>query len=212
VAPWTIRNVAVLRAPVPLTTSMGPALLSGDNASVWSDPERRGGTLDVLRAEPYAGRLRSLDEPARDTRARDLALGFIAHQPPRAWAAVAGARLARLWDPAPHADDPADDAARGPGPATRVLAVAEVMWLALAAWGALRTVTGPRRWFQSLPLAALLALVAAALLVSGSTRARLGFEPLVALLAGVGALHARRSLHLRRRGLRVVSGAGQRPP
>jgi hypothetical protein len=210
VAPWAIRNAIVVRAPVAITTSSGLELLSADNPIVWNDPARRGGTIDVLEVEPYASRLGRLTEPERDARARSEAFAFLAGRTGRDVAAVAGARLARLAGPGPSPDERrAAGGAAGGRVLVVVVAVWEAVWLLSAAWGALRTLSGPRRWFQSLPLAALVVLAAAAIAVSVSWSARLGFEPLVAMLAGVGALHARRAMHLRRRGLRVVTGGAR---
>jgi hypothetical protein len=208
VVPWTIRNAVVLRAPVLVTTSAGPELWSGNNATVWNDPALRGGTIDVLRVEPYASRLSGLGEPERDRVARDQALSFLASRRPSEFAAVAAARLGRLWSLGARPDDAAA-AAPGVELLLRGLAVAEGAWLLLAALGTLRTVSGPRRWFQSLPLAALLLLAAAGVAWAGGLGSRLGFEPLVAMLAGIGALHTRRALHLRRRGLRLVTGGAR---
>jgi 4-amino-4-deoxy-L-arabinose transferase-like glycosyltransferase len=76
--------------------------------------------------------------------------------------------------------------------------------LPLAVWGLARTLTGPRRWFQSLGLLVVLFFTAHTLLVAGGTSPRVPVEPLVALFAAVGFHDARRRLRFRGRGLRVV--------
>ncbi len=150
-------------------------------------------------------------------------------------AATSLARLAEVWTLLPREDGPANevtqtttpapvrvpvpvpahasapDGAVQPNPLLTLLAALEIAWLMLAGWGAVRTLSGPRRWYQSLPLVALLALMLAALTAAGASRARLGFEPLVALLAAIGALHARRAVYLWRRGLRLVRRGNTRP-
>jgi hypothetical protein len=203
-APWCARNAVAVHGFFPVTTSAGTALLAGNNAEVWSAPARRGGRIDVLRREPFASELAGLDERTRDARARAAVSRFVAARGPREWAGVAWARLARLWSSELRPDDPAEDARRPRAPWRIVLVVLEAGLALLAAVGVSRSLSGARRWFQALPALSLAALTLAPLLVSGSLRYRLGFEPLVALFAGIGVQRLRR-LALRRRGLRVIT-------
>ena len=103
------------------------------------------------------------------------------------WPPHAAARFAGMW---------------GLHPLT--LALAEAAWLLFAAWGVLRAMSGQRRWYQSLPFIALVVLMLSGLTGNEPFRARLAFEPLLALLAGFGALSAQRSVQLSLRGMRVV--------
>ena len=209
VAPWALRNALVLHAFAPVTTSSGAALLAGNNPVLWGVPARRAGRLDVLREEPYASRFAPLGEPARDSLAWSEARAFLSHRSPGELARVAAERLGRLWSARVQPDDAGAEPSRV-GIAARLLGIAEALFMLLAAWGAMRSVSGPRRWFQSLPVVAIATLTTAAMLVSGSSGARLAVEPLVALLAAVGFRDARRGLRLRRRGLRVIPGAADR--
>jgi len=101
-------------------------------------------------------------------------------------------------------DDPLRAPARTRSWPSAVLAVAEGALVVLALWGIIRSLAGPRRWFQALPVLALATWTAVAVLVSGSSRLRLEAEPIVALLAAVGLHHARRAARQRGRGLRLV--------
>jgi len=78
----------------------------------------------------------------------------------------------------------------------------------LAAWGAVLTVRGPRRWFQSLSLWVILYFSLLAVVFFGALRMRMPVEPLIALLGAVGISDLRRRLLARRRGLRVVEARG----
>ena len=159
VVPWAVRNSIELGAPVGVTTSTGVALRSGNNPSIWDTPALRGGTIDVLRVEPYASQLARATEPEADQRAFGDALSFIASRSPTDVARVALARLTRLASPRLESDGAATPAPPRADPSGPVLMVAETVWMLLAVWGALISVSGPRRWFQSLPLVTLLALV-----------------------------------------------------
>lgn len=140
--------------------------------------------------------------------------------PMRRRAATSATRWREVWTLSPGDANPATLATPSASPRSgpdiprhplfTFLAVAEIAWLGLAAWGAVRTLSGPRRWYQSLPLLGVLALMLAALTAPDASRARLGFEPLVAQLAALGAVHARRAVYLWQRGLRLVRGGPSR--
>ena len=76
--------------------------------------------------------------------------------------------------------------------------------LPLALWGVARTLRGARRWFQSLPLLAVLYFSALSAVFWGALRMRVPVEPLVTLFAAAGFEDLRQRLRVRRRGLRVV--------
>ena len=208
VLPWTARNAIVLRAAAPVTTSAGVALLAGNNADVWDTPALRGGALDVLAREPYAGRLASLPEGERDRRAAWSALQFLSGRL-RDWPAVAMARLARLWDPRWEREEAAArapssrGAGRPPGAIDPVMA-ASLLLFPLGLWGAARAFVGQRRWFQALPVLVLAYFAAVAAAFFGMQRDRVPVEPLLVLLSSLGLEDLRRRLRVRRRGLRLV--------
>ncbi len=206
VGAWAGRNAVAMRAWAPVSTSSGIAVLAANNDVTWRQPELRGGRLDVARVEPWASRLGARREASRDSLAWAEALAFAVTRTPAEYARVAGARFVRLWSPGPVPDAPPLPV-RGARPiAERILELAEAALLGFGAWGAVRALSGPRRWFQSLPVSVLLACTAAAMLVTSSSRVRVGIEPLVALLAAVGVHQARRLLRSRGRDLHLVRG------
>ena len=103
-----------------------------------------------------------------------------------------------------------DDAQVWGAPAVSAAHVADPLLLGsavaipLALWGLSLSLRGPRRWFQSLGLWAILYLTGLALLFPGGLRARLPVEPLVLLFAAAGLDDLWRRLRLRRSGLRLV--------
>jgi len=202
--PWAARNAIELHAASPITTSSGIALLASANPETWSDPVRRGARLDVLRESPYAERLAAWPEPARDRHAGAEAFAFLARRRPADWGRTLVARLRRVCGLELVPDDPLRAPARPRPWATAPLAIAEGALVMLALWGIVRSLAGPRRWFQALPVLALATWTAIAALVSGSSRLRLEAEPMLALLAAVGLHHARRAVRQRGRGLRLV--------
>jgi 4-amino-4-deoxy-L-arabinose transferase-like glycosyltransferase len=201
IGPWMLRNTLVMHAPVPVTTSVGLALRAGNHDEVWSDPARRGGAIDVERTAPYSATLARAGEAAADAQAGDDGVRFaVSHA--REWPAFAAARLERLWG-ARDGDVPDDE--RSGLPAGLILA-ATLILVPLAAWGTLRTLTGVRRWFQSIPVLVVLCFHAEAAVFFGAPRQRVAFEPLVVLLAAAGFDHLRRLVRTRLRGMRVIEG------
>jgi len=212
VGPWTVRNAIVLHAFVPVTTGGGGALYVGNNETVWSDPARRGGATGGAWDRQLAGEFRGLSEVEIDARARAAALAFLAaHR--REWPAMALAKLARFWRLSAVGSG-AGEWRRPESPIGRLLAVVDPLRLwslalfPLAAWGAVLTVRGPRRWFQSLSLWVILYFSLLAVVFFGALRMRMPVEPLIALLGAVGISDLRRRLLARRRGLRVVEARG----
>jgi hypothetical protein len=208
VLPWTARNAIVLRAAAPVTTSAGIALLAGNNAEVWSGSGPRGGAIDVLERGPDAVRLGTLPEGERDRTAARAALNFISRNM-GGWPKIAGARLARLWDPRWKRDEPRPPSGvprgrpSGSLPFDPVM-IGSLLLYPLALWGVARTFMGQRRWFQSLPVLVLAYLAVVAAFFFGAQEGRLPFEPLMVLLAALGWEDVRRRARVQRRGLRLV--------
>jgi 4-amino-4-deoxy-L-arabinose transferase-like glycosyltransferase len=209
IAPWTIRNAIALRAPVLVTTGAGSALLDGNNETVWSDPARRGGGIRARALDPGAARGRDLSEPARDREAARAAADFAgghASEAPR----VIVAKLGRLWTLSGRDANLVDP--EGQGPATLLdrmpwlLAAWSIVILPLALFGAVRVLSGPKRWFQSLPLLVTLYFTACAIVFYGCVRQRVPIEPMVALFAAAGFDEARRFTRRRASGLKVIEG------
>ena len=96
VAPWAVRNTALLGRFVPVQTGIGRALLEGNNDVVWGDPTRRGGAAGLDGSEPWASRLRGRTESEADAEAARMAWAFLT---PRLgeWPAMAAAKLGRMW-------------------------------------------------------------------------------------------------------------------
>jgi 4-amino-4-deoxy-L-arabinose transferase-like glycosyltransferase len=208
VGPWLVRDAVVLNAFVPVTTSGGREFLAGNNPAAWVDPASRGGPVEVAAEEPWAARLAAAGEPRADAMARDGAWAFLAGHVPE-WPAMAAAKLARFWWPAAGIAGARRDAGGTAGQPGRVLdplALSSALFLPFALWGALRTLRGARRWFQSLPLLAILWACGLAVLFYGAPAVRAPVEPLIALYAASGVESLRQGLRARRRGLRVVAG------
>lgn len=93
-------------------------------------------------------------------------------------------------------------------PSHRWLAVtmAGVIVLALALWGTVRALSGPRRWFQSLAVLPILAFAGLALAYGGGVAARVPAEPLFAVLAAVAVADLNRRFRARSRGFTVIEG------
>jgi hypothetical protein len=208
VGPWTVRNAVVLHAFIPVTSGGGIALLKGNNPPAWTDPVLRGGAVRSDRLEPWASRPHGRDEPATDALAQREAVTFVAAHL-REWPAVAWAKLARFWQLGARGGD---FGSLPPGGTLRARAPdLLVLWSALlfpcALWGLVRTLRGARRWFQSLPLLAILYFSALAIVFWGEPRLRVPVEPSIALFAAVGLEDLRRRLRVRARGLKVVTGS-----
>ena len=210
VAPWAVRNTVVLGRVVPVKTGSGRALLDSNNEIVWADPKLRGGAIGMYQREPWASQLSGLSETAVDDRATAMAWAFLA---PRVgeWPAMAAAKLSRMWrlrgeaattGSWQRAGSTLDRLARRVDPFLPWFAVT----MPFALWGFVRTLRGPRRWFQSLPAIAIAYFSAVTVVFWGALRMRVPVEPLVLLLAAAGFEDARRRLRVRVSGLRVVRG------
>jgi hypothetical protein len=77
-------------------------------------------------------------------------------------------------------------------------------------WGLVRSLRGPRRWYQSIPALLIGYFTLLALIYWGSLRMRMPIEPLVVLLAALGFEDVRRRWRARRIGLGLV-GAESEP-
>ena len=210
VGPWTLRNAAVSHAFVPITTGAGRALLDSNNEEVWNDPARRGGASNASSLEPYASELRGRSESEVDRLARRRAFEFLgAHV--RDWPAMALAKVARLWRLNAEGGGTGSWQREG-SPLGRLLRhfdpllIWSLIMLPFALWGLIRSLQGARRWFQALPALVVLYFSLGAVVFWGALRMRVPIEPLVALLAAVGAEDARRRWRARGRGLRVIEG------
>jgi hypothetical protein len=210
VGPWTIRNAVALRAFVPITTGGGRALLDSNNAKVWDDPRARGGAISTTHVEPYAREAVGRSEAAADVLARRRALEFLAARSGE-WPAMASAKLRRFWRLTAEGGGTGSWQREG-GPLGVLLRRIDplLLWSAItlpfALWGLVRTLSGPRRWYQALPALVVLYFTVLAVVFWGALRMRVPVEPLLALFAAVGFADARRRLRSRSSGLRVIEG------
>lgn len=198
VAPWTIRNAAVMRAFVPVSTETGGTLLGTYNPAAWHDPGCTGCWILLSRTPAEIGlahRLLALPEVTRDSTSRTLAERFALHHPGYvlqvAW--ENSLRLLelggehRIRSTARSIDVPPGAAEAGAWELWVVLAVAA----AGAAAGAFRRIPPA--------LLALLAFlwITTALVVSDTPRFRAAIDPFLLMLAALGAvtLVSRARLH-----------------
>jgi 4-amino-4-deoxy-L-arabinose transferase-like glycosyltransferase len=212
IAPWTLRNLAVLHAFVPITTREGCALMTSNNAATWDDPARRGGADNASYETALRTEFRGLSEVEIDRRAHAAAVTFVRSRLREA-PAVALAKLGRFWRI--RSEGGGTGAWAREGSPTREwlkrvdpLLVWSLLTWPFALWGLVRSLRGPRRWFQTLPLLVLLHFTAIALLYWGSLRMRIPAEPMIALLIAVGVEDARRRWRARSTGLRLVPARG----
>jgi len=213
VSPWTMRNAATLRAFVPVTTGAGRAFLDSNNPVIWNDPATRGGANSTYHLEPWASEFRGKSEPEVDALARRDALRFLREHVAE-WPAMALAKLARFWRVTSEGGGTGHWQRNG-SPLVAVLAridpllVWSLLTLPFAIFGLYRAISGPRRWFLSLPFLVILYFTLGAIVFWGALRMRVPIEPLVALYAAAGFEEARRRWATRRRGLRVIEGQGR---
>jgi 4-amino-4-deoxy-L-arabinose transferase-like glycosyltransferase len=209
VGPWTIRNALTFHAFVPITTGGGRAFLDSNNPILWNDPARRGGGISTYHLEPYAERFRGRSEVEADALAAKWGWEFL-NEHRSEWPAMAAAKLARFWRLRSEAagtgswrdaDSPLGSFVRLADP----LLVWSLLTFPFAAWGAVRLLTGPRRWFLSLPLLVIVFFTALAVVYWGSLRTRMPIQPLIALCAAVGWDAVAKRVRARARGLRVVA-------
>jgi 4-amino-4-deoxy-L-arabinose transferase-like glycosyltransferase len=193
VAPWTVRNAIVLDRFVPVSTGGGQVLFAGSYMPSGGDPERVG--REVLERHP--GLRNQLPE---DPRLEQILAALAAQRYPQLESDEALGRMGRerLWGdiserPVEYAGFVAAKVWRawGHGPREVMERPAwEVLHLVLVGLGLLGlAVLARRRPWEALLLGALLLAVTAivALLVA-SPRRVLVTIPLVAALAGVGAI------------------------
>ena len=97
-------------------------------------------------------------------------------------------------------------------PLAKLLAVLDplLIWSLLtwpfAAWGLVRTLHGPRRFFQGLGFLVVLYFTALTVVFWGALRMRVPVEPMLVLFAAVGFEDARRRVRMRAHALRVIAG------
>ena len=191
VAPWTVRNAAVLRAFVPVSTGNGIALLAASDHRAWTDPALQGAPVPRIALAAAYPALASGSEARADQIAYRLALAHAGSHPGEFLRVVAPRALGFLITPQP---------------VDWRLAVASLVLLPFVIWGAVRTLTGPRRVFQSFAVLAVGWFLLRALVHGASPGARVPIEPLMALLAGAGLDDLRLRLRARSHGLEVIQG------
>lgn len=196
VAPWTMRNAITLDRFVPISTGGGQVLFAGTYLPSNGDPERVGaeviarhpglfdpGDLRRLRLEQILARLAAQRYPGVET---DQALSRMGREQlwddigeePVEYAGFVAAKVGRIWSYGPR------DVMRQP--------VWELLHWVLAAFGlvGLIVLAAQRRWEALLLATIFLAIMAISALLVASPRRMLAMMPLVAALAGVGAVSA----------------------
>ncbi len=200
VAPWTVRNAVALDRFVPVSTGGGQVLFAGTYLPSDGDPEKVGAevverhpglfganALRELRLEQILARLAHQRYPELET---DKALSKMGKEQlwddlseePLEYAGFVAKKIARIWSHGPRA------AMREPG--------WELLHWALLAFGliGLIVLAVRRRWEALLIAVILLAISAISALLVASPRRVLVMMPLLAALAGVGAMACRDSL------------------
>lgn len=196
VVPWTVRNAVALDRFVPVSTGGGQVLFAGTYLPSDGDPEKVGAevverhpelfgphAVERLRLEQILARLAAQRYPGVET---DKALGRMgreqlwddASEEPLEYAGFVATKVGRIWSHGPR------DVMREPG------------WLllhwALVALGlvGLVVLAMQRRWEALLLATIFVAITAISALLVASPRRVLVMMPLVAALAGVGAVYA----------------------
>lgn len=212
IAPWTLRNAAVLHAFVPVTTGGGRALFDANNPRIWDDPARLGGAESLYHVEPWASRYRGLGEVEADRLSSRLARRFLSERVAQ-WPAAAAAKLARFWRLTreggatgswTRAGSPLEWLTRAADP----LLLWSLFAFPFAIGGLVVTLRGGKRLFLSLPAVTIVFFTALAVVYWGALRMRVPVEPLIALYAAAGADALFRRLRRQRRGLTVIEGRG----
>lgn len=193
VAPWTVRNVVELERFVPVSTGGGQVLFAGSYMPSGGDPERVG--VEVLERHPGLAK----QFPA-DARLEEILAGLAAQRYPGLESDAALARMGRerLWDdvserPVGYAGFVAAKVGRIWGHGARdVMRMPgwEVFHWLLVGLGllGLGVLAWQRRWEALLLGVVLLAVTATGALLVASPRRVLVTIPLVAALAGIGAV------------------------
>jgi len=200
VVPWTVRNAFALDRFVPISTGGGQVLFAGTYLPSHGDPEKVGaeivarhpglfkpGDLQRLRLEQILARLAAHRYPGLETdkalsrMGRERLWGDISEEPLEYLGFVA-TKVGRIWSHGPR------DVMRQP--------VWELLHWALVAFGliGLIALALQRRWEALLLATIFIAITAISALLVASPRRVLVMMPLVAALAGVGAVACRDSL------------------
>lgn len=206
VAPWTIRNAVVLDRFVPVSTGGGQVLFAGTYLPSGGDPEKVGAevverhpglfgphAVERLRLEQILARLAARRYPDTES---DRALSKMGKEQlwddlseePLEYAGFVATKIARIWS-------------HGPREVMREPAWELLHWLLLA-FGlvGLITLAIRRRWEALLLATIFVAITAISALLVASPRRVLVMMPLLAALAGVGAVACRDSLARRWQG------------
>ncbi len=200
VVPWTARNAVALGRFVPVSTGGGQVLYAGTYLPSGGDPERVGAevvarhprlfgphAVERLRLEQILARLAAHRYPGMET---DKALSKMGKEQlwdgvseePLEYAGFVAKKIGRIWSHGPR------DVMREPGWET-------FHWLLLA-FGlvGLIVLVKQRRWEALLLATIFVAITAISALLVASPRRVLVMMPLLAALAGVGAVACRDSL------------------
>lgn len=194
IAPWTIRNAVALDRFVPVSTGGGQVLFAGTYLPSAGDPEKVGAevvarhpelfgphAVQQLRLEQILARLAERRYPGMET---DRALSKMGREQlwddvgeePLEYAGFVATKVWRIWSHGPR------DVMHEPG--------WELLHWLLVAFGlfGLVVLALRRRWEALLIAAVFLAITAISALLVASPRRVLVMMPLVAALAGVGAI------------------------
>ena len=210
VLPWSVRNSLVTGHVVALKTGAGRAFLDSNNPVLWSNPATRGGANNTYVIEPYASLLEGHTETQVDSIGSALAWQFLnAHR--AEWPAMAWAKLARFWRLTSEGGATGDwQGAQSPLRKLMRLIDPLLVWslltLPFAVWGVGRSLTGSRRWFQSIGLMVIAFFTLLTIPYWGALRLRVPIEPLVMIYAAAGFEDARRLMRQKSRGFSVIEG------
>jgi hypothetical protein len=205
VVPWTVRNAIALDRFVPISTGGGQVLFAGTYLPSDGDPEKVGAEVVArhpelfgpdavrkLRLEQILARLAAQRYPGLQT---DKALSRMGREQlwddiseePLEYAGFVATKIGRIWSHGPR------DVMREPG--------WELLHWALVASGLIGLIVLAlrRRWEALLLATIFVAITAISALLVASPRRVLVMMPLVAALAGVGAVWLGTSLRGRRR-------------
>jgi 4-amino-4-deoxy-L-arabinose transferase-like glycosyltransferase len=196
VAPWTIRNAVALDRFVPVSTGGGQVLFAGSYLPSDGDPERVGaeiverhpqlfapGAARRLRLEQILARLAAHRYPRLETdealsrMGRERLRDAIAEEP-LAYAGFVAAKVGRIWAYGPR------DVMRQP-----IWEVLHWLLLALGLVG-IAVLAAQGRWEALLLATIFVAITAISAVLVASPRRVLVMMPLVAALAGLGAVGA----------------------